>query len=592
VNSKYPIVALFLATWRYARGHRHLLVISLLMFVVAQAFSLAEPYIIGKLLNTIQSEMDSADFLQSVLFYLGLFVAVQIGFWAFHGPGRVIERYLSFYVRTNFRQESFKIVTRLPVRWHKDTQSGDTIDKINRAANSLYEFSGQNFELVYMVGRLLGSIIILLFFMPQAGAIVLIISIGAFFIINRFDKVLYALYKQINKLENRVAAAIHDYVTNVVTVITLRLEERVQSEVIRRMLAPFNTMKKSFAVNEVKWFVTNMIIALMISAILWWYLVREIEMGHTLMAGTFFTLFEYLRRIGDSFYNFAWKYGTIVQQAANVNNVTPIFDAFAECPKEDPSDVLSDDWSELDIQGFHFTYEDDEHRKHHLENISVKLPRAGAIALVGESGSGKSTFLSLLRGLHTPESGVVICDGASLIDGMAHLAHHTTLLPQDPEIFADTILFNITFGVDAEEERVLDAVRLACFGNVLRRLPRGLMTNMSEKGVNLSGGEKQRLALARGIFFAADSDILLLDEPTSSVDVNNERTIYRNLLSHFSDKCLLSAVHKLHLLELFEYIYVFDEGKIVEEGSFEKLLEDKGVLARMWQEYQRESSLK
>jgi ATP-binding cassette, subfamily B, bacterial len=124
----------------------------------------------------------------------------------------------------------------------------------------------------------------------------------------------------------------------------------------------------------------------------------------------------------------------------------------------------------------------------------------------------------------------------------------------------------------------------------LARLPNGLQTNIAEKGVNLSGGEKQRLALARGIFFARDKQVVLLDEPTSSVDTKNEREIYGNLLRRFSACCLVSAIHKLHLLELFDIIYVLQDGRVVEQGDFAALIAADGLLAAAWKVYQAEGT--
>src|SRR5262249_23507689 len=223
-----------------------------------------------------------------------------------------------------------------------------------------------------------------------------------------------------------------------------------------------------------------------------------------------------------------------------------------------------------------------QQRVHHLEDVSIRLERGKSIALVGESGSGKSTLLSLLRGIQSAEQVIVACDGKISPDKLKHLNGRTTLVPQDPEIFADTIRFNITFGMEANESEIMRTAKLARFDSVLERLPAGLETNMAEKGVNLSGGEKQRLALARGIYFAQDSDIVLLDEPTSSVDIYNERIIYQNLLTEFADKCVVSSVHRLHLLEMLDYIYVLSNGKVVEHGEFAPLLAGHGVLADLW----------
>ncbi len=219
-----------------------------------------------------------------------------------------------------------------------------------------------------------------------------------------------------------------------------------------------------------------------------------------------------------------------------------------------------------------------------IVGVNLDFKRRRSYALVGESGSGKSTVLGLIRGTLKAQSAVVYCDQQKQEFALAHVAHHSTLIPQEPEIFSDSIKFNITMDVEAEEEDIFKAVKLARFDTVLARLPKGLLTNLAEKGVNLSGGEKQRLALARGLFFAeeSDSDLILLDEPTSSVDKLNERRIYQNLLQHFKDRCIVSAVHNFELLRLFDEVLVFRNGSLVEQGSVDQLLKTGCELYRLW----------
>ena len=121
---------------------------------------------------------------------------------------------------------------------------------------------------------------------------------------------------------------------------------------------------------------------------------------------------------------------------------------------------------------------------------------------------------------------------------------------------------------------------------MLERLPHGLKTDIAEKGVNLSGGEKQRLALARGIFAAKQSDILLLDEPTSSVDSMNELQIHRNIFRRFPDRCIVASIHRLHLLPLFDEVYVLENGRLIERGNPQDLMAGSGPLATMWKAYE------
>jgi len=124
---------------------------------------------------------------------------------------------------------------------------------------------------------------------------------------------------------------------------------------------------------------------------------------------------------------------------------------------------------------------------------------------------------------------------------------------------------------------------------VLTKLPNGLNTDIREKGVNLSGGEKQRLALTRGLFFSKGKDILLLDEVTSSVDAINERLIMEKILQHYKECCVICTVHRLHILDMFDNIIVMDNGHIVQKGHFSKLIKEEGPFKTLWEKYQSET---
>src|SRR3989344_1549623 len=128
---------------------------------------------------------------------------------------------------------------------------------------------------------------------------------------------------------------------------------------------------------------------------------------------------------------------------------------------------------------------------------------------------------------------------------------------------------------------------MAMFTDVVKRLPRGLNSSIVEKGVNLSGGEKQRLALARGLMASEDKSILLLDEPTSSVDSRNELKIYENIFSKFKNKTILSSIHRLHLLSLFDTILLFKNGQIAASGTFDEILKNSEEFKDMWSKYMK-----
>jgi ABC-type multidrug transport system fused ATPase/permease subunit len=157
-----------------------------------------------------------------------------------------------------------------------------------------------------------------------------------------------------------------------------------------------------------------------------------------------------------------------------------------------------------------------------------------------------------------------------------------TLFPQEPEIFENTILYNITLGLPISREEVMKVCEEAQFVDVLNKLPEGLDTFIQEKGVNLSGGQKQRLALARGILAARNSDIILMDEPTSSVDPRTEKLIYTSMFETFRGKAVISSLHRLHLLTQFDYIYILRNGQVVDEGTFDHLNRYSLVFQEMW----------
>ncbi len=175
-----PVLRLARLGWHHAGKYRRLMLIYLFLFLVAQAIALTEPIVIGKLLNALQTAAglagkaeQAADIekaRQEVMFYLAIFAATQFGFWLFHGPGRIIERYAAFHIKVEYKSYLFAVLTSHPMQWHREHHSGDSIDKINKAANALWRFCDESFDLLYMVFRLVGAVIVLLWFMPWVGA--------------------------------------------------------------------------------------------------------------------------------------------------------------------------------------------------------------------------------------------------------------------------------------------------------------------------------------------------------------------------------------------------------------------------------------
>jgi ABC-type multidrug transport system fused ATPase/permease subunit len=307
----------------------------------------------------------------------------------------------------------------------------------------------------------------------------------------------------------------------------------------------------------------------------------QIVVRRNVQMGTLVTVFQYFRQINMVFFSFSSFYQVLMRTRIDMQSVAPITEA-AESIERNHAPPMPQGWQTIELRELHFGYDEDKGRT--LCDLNLTLRRGARIALVGESGAGKSSLLSVLRGIYPADANVEI-DGA--MGKIAMLADVATLIPQDAEIFESTIAENITMGVHAEDARMQHAAEVAEFTPVAAMLPSGFDTDIREKGVNLSGGQKQRLARARGLFSAEDSSILLLDEPTSSVDAATELKIFQNLFAAYPQTTIVASLHRLHLLPRFDHIYVMEKGKIIEQGKFAALLAQGGALKKLWDKYEQ-----
>lgn len=590
-KNKNPLINLLKYSWRYS-PKKNFFVLFVILCIIANAIGLLDIILIGRIFNSVQFDSADPSLLEYIIKNLALLILVTLGFWTFHGTSRIIETKNAFLVRKNYKKEMFDRVMDLPVEWQKDNHSGDTINKINKASEALFAFSEEIFTIVQNIIKLTGSILILFFFDWKTALVAVFVSILAVLTSMKFDKVLEEGYKKVYRAENYLASGIHDYVSNIITVISLRLKRKVSREIDSRSMTAFSIFKKNTVINEVKWFSIAMYLSFVISGVLIYNAYVSYKMTGVIVMGTLFILYSYLKNVGDFFFNFAWMYNIMVQRSAAVSLAEVICDEHEKIILKNKKYYLPENWKVLQIKNLKFSYkkkDDEDYVGENINDVSICLERKSKIALIGESGSGKSTILSLIRGLHNAEKANVYCDGKKLSNGLEHFYEHSALVPQDPEIFNASVEENITMGIKMDFSEVKSVIRYACFDTVLARLKKGLKTNVLEKGVSLSGGEKQRLALARGLLMAKKYDFLLLDEPTSSVDSENELNIYKNIFENYKEKTIVSAIHRLHLLRYFDYIYFFEKGKILAEGNFNTLLNDEKFKI-LWNNYSKSQS--
>lgn len=245
-----------------------------------------------------------------------------------------------------------------------------------------------------------------------------------------------------------------------------------------------------------------------------------------------------------------------------------------EMKGERPSPTAGD----IRFEHVSFAYQD----KEVLHDINITLPKNSLTALVGPSGSGKSTVMKLCARFYDPQKGCIFFNGVPMNEiNPESLMSHISMVFQDVYLFQDTIRNNIRFGkTDATEEEIIAAAKKACCHDFIMRLPKGYDTLVGEGGCTLSGGEKQRVSIARAIL--KDAPIILLDEATASLDPENEVEVQKAIDSLIKGRTVIAIAHRLKTIKDADQIIVLDNGRIKEEGTHDDLVRNEGLYAHLW----------
>lgn len=542
---------------------------------------LLSPYMFAQILNTIQLSSNTMRY--DLSWYIWALWLIPFVERLLHGPSRIREEQLSFHTTKEYQLYLYHNATNLPLERHTDNHSGETIDKINKAKNALANFSWNIYTSFGTFISFFGALIALMWIRPMIGVFLIILGGIVLWIITWFDKKIVMWIKEENIFSHKVWSLLFDYLSNIKTLITLRFIEPTEQNLRKGMDDVYVPFSKHNIRNERKWFTTSSILQLSLLFVIVAYMYHAWSTNGIIVVGTITMIYQYTQRVSGTFYNVAWQYSQMVRNVANVQSADNIIQSYEWLKKETFMYSL---WErdDINIKNLSFSYKWEENKKI-LSDVSLRMRRGQKIALVWESGSGKSTLLSLLRGLYDVEKVKLNIDG-KIYNTLAPLYNDTSLIPQEPEIFEESIAFNISMWLDIPISTLERYAKLARFHDIAIWLPHQYDTSIKEKWVNLSWWQKQRLALARGLLVAENSSIVLLDESTSSVDSINEKKIYTSIFEEFWDKTIIAAIHKIHLLNLFDMIYVFDNWKIVEFGWFHDLLEQWWILSKMREEYQ------
>jgi len=576
-SGRSGVLYLYQQLWSQAQGMRRMLVGSMALLVAAQCILLAVPYVAGRAINSIQSRGGAG--LVDAGLWLALVLGLTAGSWLLHGPGRVLERNVALAVRRRIATSLTQRLLDLPLSWHEANHSASTAHRVQQSSNALSSFAQSQFIYLNSAVQLVGPVIALWWLKPAVGIMAVVGFCVICLSVMGFDRAMIRLAHQENAAERKFAATLIDSLGNSTTLFALRQSGGVMAMMQRRLESVFEPLRRAIVLNEAKWCtvdVASKALSCSLVAVFAWLVVSESATttagGGAIMLGSLYMVWEYAQRAGGVISAVAAHFQTFARQQADFSSADTIRNAVPRRVAQ-PSTHLHANWQQCQLHEIVFRHDAARSAAPALDHVSLSLQRGKRYALIGGSGSGKSTLLRVLAGLYEAERIVVDQDHGpaivSTLEASRFLRATTTLIPQDAEVYEGTLAENLSLcesvnGPPSSDD-FAQALDLSCASDFISGAD-GLGASVAERGANWSGGQRARVALARGILAARGSALILLDEPTASLDPNTEARVYDNLFAAFADTCVISSIHRLNLLERFDEILVMHNGRLVAQG--------------------------
>lgn len=584
MQNPQPFRTLIRAAWESTKGDRVRFFTFVFLYILAYTIDLLIPVPIGYMIGVLAKEgfTDKSD--DQVLMGLGIYVALRLANTLLHHFGRFIQSNVSFSARMHTLSSIFSSLLQYPLKWHVKHHSGESLSRLHRATGAIDQTIGtyvwQIVEGLVKTSFAIIAIFALDFYVALSVLGMALVTIAVMVL---FNKKLIKKIRANNAFYDRLNRTVVDYLVNVVTVKTLSLENSASHYLKAHRPEGAKIQRKIAKYMELKWGTTGVGYTLMMGFSLLLYFQNHRGLSTPMDVAQIYVLMNYLDKIFQAIGSFTGYYGGLIEASTAYEDAERILRESNEEMRLAPVPVKLKPWKTIHIKNIEFRYDTSELSG--LKGLSFDIMRGDKIALVGPSGGGKSTFLKLIAGLLVPSQSEFYVDGSTV--GIESICNETMLLPQEPEIFSESLKFNVTLDGDFSDEEISKIVNLCRIDRLIQKLPKKWETDLAEKGLNLSVGEKQRVAMARGLLRIGTRPILLLDEPTSSLDPKTEKEIFYDLLDTFSDRTIITACHRLAMVPLFNKIIYVREGKVEESGSFQELLDKKGAFALAWEDYQK-----
>ncbi|MBC7693827.1 MAG: ABC transporter ATP-binding protein [Burkholderiales bacterium] len=577
----------------YLKAYKPLLLLALLLAAINQCFSLCDSIITGKLINRFSAPHieDSiyywrvgdtqSQFMHSLLFFIGLSIGAAL-------MSRIAKNFQDYFTNIIIQRTGAQMYTdgikkalSLPYKDFEDQRSGETLGKLQKVKSDTEKFVnlfislifqsiiGITFVFIYAINIhwLLGPLYLV--------TVPIIASVSSF-----LGKKIKTISKEILGETTALAGATTESLRNIELVKSLGLidqeEKRLNSTTLKILGLELKKVRFIRSLSFIQGSTVHFVRTALVFALYCFVFQGIIKVGDliTLMFFSFF-IFNPLQELGNVIAVFN-------ETKVSMDNFSKLMDSPSEEVPVSPS-VLGD------IKEVHYQNVSFAHNTSHgyaVQNIDIHIKNGETVAFVGPSGSGKTTLVKLLLGLYKPNEGRVLYNNIKSTDiNLTELRRQLGLVSQDSQLFSGTIKDNLLFTKpNATDEEVLDVLKKASCQNLLSRTKEGIYTTIGEGGIKLSGGEKQRLSIARALL--RQPHLLIFDEATSALDSITEEDITKTIrdISSRQNRITVLIAHRLSTIMHADKIYVLEQGKIIEQGKHEALIAEKGLYYAMWRQ--------
>jgi len=561
----------------YLFRYRAAIIGGFLFIILANAVALVLPYIIRLAVDSLQASVNSGLLLRYGLLIVGVgIIQCILQFY-----GRYLQAEVSRRIEYELRGDLFRHFEKLELDYFQHNKVGDLVARATNDLTAVRGLVGPGIS--NMINTIVACAATVTFMLTidvklTLYAVSVLPLITIFFILVSHQ--IQHLYKSVQDQFGEVSAQAQENFSGI-RIVKAYTQEEAELEVFRAANQEYVKRSIKYArINALLW-PSMFFIAGLATIILLWRGGLDVIAGRITL-GQLVQFTAYLAQLTWPMIAFGWVVNLLQQGAASMIRINEVMNheptiASSEKTADQPARETE---IRGDIEFRHVSFAYDEREV--LHDINIKVEAGSSLAIVGPTGSGKSTMVSLLPRVFDVTKGQVLVNGVGVREmPLTVLRRQIGYVPQETFLFSVPLAENIGFGVEAiSEERVQEVMQIAQLAKDVEDFPEGIATMIGERGVTLSGGQKQRTSLARAI--AKDPAILILDDAMASVDTHTEAEILRRLHDVMQGRTTLIISHRCSTVKDLDHIIVLDEGRIVEEGTHESLLQLRGLYAEMY----------